>query len=661
MGLEQILFLVILVVSLFFTYHAGKRVMHQINAGKGTPNLSDIRNNIKTTLVNTLLLRKTFKSRLIPSILHAFIALGFVMFLFVNLSDLVYFFTGARSFGVSGRLADVFRAKTELFSVLLLVGLFGMMIRRFILKPKELRANEHNHLSEIARKGINKDSMIVGAFIFIHSGARLLSEAFYLAQHENGMDVAQPITSALSQVFISYASSTLVMLENGMFWLSFGAILLFLPYFPASKHIHLFFAPINFVLKPTKRSIGEQSYIDLEDQSIEVFGAEKVSDLPFEQIIDAYACIMCFRCQDVCPPAQTGKLLSPATLMINKRYALNHAASDSILMTDLIPEEAVWACTSCAACIEICPVGNEPMRDILEVRRFLSLNADKAPRALDMAFKGMERNGNPWNTPRKDRLAWAKGVNLPTIGDNPEPELLWWVGCAPSTDPRAQKTSLALASILNQSGVNYAVLGEAESCTGDAARRAGREDIFFALATENIGILNEVPFKRVVTTCPHCFHALKNEYPAFGGNYEVIHHTELIQELIDKGSIQLERLSDPESITLHDPCYLSRHNHLTQPARESLSNIGATLIEMDAHAEASFCCGAGGAQYWMEEQTGTRRVSHARFDQAIITGAETIAVGCPFCMAMLDDAKKDLGKEIKIKDIAEIVNENMIK
>ena len=355
-------------------------------------------------------------------------------------------------------------------------------------------------------------------------------------------------------------SSVLVAGEHIAFWLSIGAVVAFLPYFPYSKHIHLFFAPLNFALKPERKSIGELSYINLDDQSIEQFGAAKMKDLGWEQIMDSYACIMCFRCQEVCPAYNTGKLLSPAALEINKRYHLNDGGLTDVPMLNLISEEAVWACTSCGACVDICPVGNEPMRDILDIRRNLSMMESSFPKQLETAFKGMERNMNPWNVSQADRMKWAEGMSVPTIEQNGEPEILWWVGCAPATDSRAQKTAQAFAKILNAAGVNYAVLGKNESCTGDSARRAGREDIFFGLASQNVEILNEVAPKRIVTTCPHCLHTIKNEYPAFGGNYQVIHHTQLINELVGAGKISMNLEGDNMKVTFHDPCYLGRHN-----------------------------------------------------------------------------------------------------
>jgi Fe-S oxidoreductase len=282
------------------------------------------------------------------------------------------------------------------------------------------------------------------------------------------------------------------------------------------------------------------------------------------------------------------------------------------------------------------------------------------PEQWQTAFRGMERTVNPWGVPQAERMKWAEGLDVPTIEQNPEPEILWWVGCAPSTDARAQKTAQAFARILNAAGVSFAVLGKNEQCTGDSARRAGNEYLFYELALANVEMLNEVAPKRVVATCPHCLHTLKNEYPEFGGEYEVVHHTELIAELIAAGELEMESES-AETITFHDPCYLGRQNDVLIEPRSILETTGSQLIEMPRHGKQSFCCGAGGAQMWKEEEEGSERVSASRLQQATETGAETLAVGCPFCMVMLNDAATTSDSKLQLKDVAEIVEERMKK
>ena len=660
---EKILFVIATLASLYFTYRGVARIMNHINSGRGKIDWSLAYKRVGELIVKVGLFQPVFRFRLWPSILHGLIGWGFLSFLLINLADLIYAFTNFKLLDHIGLFGNLYRLFADIANVAIIVGIVAMAFRRFILRPATLSTRDTTLLHPKARFGIMRDSAIVATFIFIHNLMRFLGESFGLAVAGH-TDSWQPSISAVSGLWSGLNPNGLIAGEHIAFWLSIGAVVAFLPYFPYSKHIHLFFAPINFAVKPERKSIGELSYINLDDQSIEQFGAAKMKDLGWEQIMDSYACIMCFRCQEVCPEYNTGKLLSPAALEINKRYHLNDGGLTDVPMLNLISEEAVWACTSCGACVDICPVGNEPMRDILDIRRNLSMMESAFPKQLETAFKGMERNMNPWNVSQADRMKWAEGLSVPTIEQNAEPEILWWVGCAPATDLRAQKTAQAFAKILNAAGVNYAVLGKNEACTGDSARRAGREDIFFGLASQNVEILNSVGAgssrsMRIVTTCPHCLHTIKNEYPAFGGNYQVIHHTQLINELVGAGKISMNLEGDNMKVTFHDPCYLGRHNKITDAPRSTLESAGVTTIEMPRNGAKAFCCGAGGAQMWKEEENGTSRVNEARFAEAKSTGADTVAVGCPFCLTMMSDASKADGGNIQVKDVAEIVAERL--
>jgi Fe-S oxidoreductase len=506
----------------------------------------------------------------------------------------------------------------------------------------------------------------------VHVGSRFLGQSVEIAAGEGAS--WQPFASLVANLWRPLSPVFLEIFWHIFFWGAIGTILLFIPYFLYSKHIHLFFAPLNFLLKPERRSMGELERLNFDDESIVQFGASRLEDLGWEQIMDAYACIMCYRCQEVCPPYNTGKVLSPAAMEINKRYLLNAEGgrlaagepSSQRLVEWVIPPEAIWACTACGACVDICPVNNEPMRDILDIRRSLVLMENEFPAQLQNAFRGMERNVNPWNVSPAERMKWAEGLNVPVIDQNPTPEILWWVGCAPATDARAQKTSRAFAQILSAAGINYAVLGQNEQCSGDSARRAGNEFLFNELAKANVEILNEVAPPRIVTTCPHCLHTLKNEYPAFGGNYAVIHHTQLIQELVEAGRLKFRSEIVPskngfQKVTWHDPCYLGRQNNILEAPRTVVQQFAADFTEMPRHGKKSFCCGAGGAQMWKEEEHGAEGVNQNRMREAIAVtrasnqGSGTLAVGCPFCMVMLTDASRAAGDQVQVMDIAEIV------
>ena len=661
---ERILFVLAVLASLFAAFRVAIRIIHTIGRGHGQVDWSLARKRFLAVLVKTISLQPVFRFRFWPSLFHGFVAWGFIYYLLVNLGDaLKGFLPGFRFLG-GGALGNLYRLGGDLLSVAVLTGMLALIVRRFILRPSSLNARQDILLHPRARRGILRDSTFVSGFILVHVGSRFLGESIKIAAGES--PAWQPFAATVAPLWSGWTSITLTVGEHAAYWLALGTILAFMPYFLYSKHIHLFFAPLNFLLKPERRSMGELDKLDFEDESIEQFGATRLEDLGWELIMDAYACIMCYRCQEVCPAYNTGKVLSPAALEINKRYSLNLEGdrlakgeqSQQTLLEFAIPAEAVWACTVCGACVDICPVGNEPMRDILDIRRALVLMENDFPEQLQTAFRGMERTVNPWNVPPADRLKWAEGLGVPVVDQNPDFEVLWWVGCAPATDARAQKTARSFAQILKKADVSYAVLGEHEQCTGDSARRAGNEFLFNELATANVELLNAIAPPRIVTTCPHCLHTLKNEYPAFGGNYQVVHHTQLINELVGAGRLKLKEqpaISGHQSrVSFHDPCYLGRQNDILAEPRQALART-AEVVEMPRHGKKSFCCGAGGAQMWKEEEVGVERVNANRFREAQATGAQTLAVGCPFCMVMLNDAGKVAGEPMQVLDVAEIV------
>jgi len=656
---ERVLFVLAAILSLSLTALAARRIVRTIGRGQGRPELDQLGRRLFTAIAKFVSFAPTFSVRRWTSVFHALVGWGFTFYLLVDLVDVTEAFLGGEPVG------NLFRLAADVLSVGVLVGMAYLIVRRFLVRPDSLTVRSTTLLHPKASRGIRRDSAIVAGFIVLHVGARFVGSSFVLASE--GGNVWMPFASALSRAWAGWSEAALVAAIHVCFWVALGLILAFLPYFLYSKHLHLFFAPINFLLKPKRTSMGALDNLNFDDPSIEQFGAARLEHLSWTALVDAYACIMCNRCQDACPAYATGKVLSPAALEINKRYFLNQEGarlaagetSSQTLLEFAITPEAVWACTACGACIEVCPVGNEPMRDILEIRRHLVLTESAFPEQLQAAYRGMERSVNPWGLGPEKRLEWAAGLDVPLVAQAPDAEVLWWVGCAPATDARAQKTARALAEVLKAAGVRFAVLGPQERCTGDSARRSGNEYLFNELAQANVETLNRVAPRRIVTTCPHCLHTLKNEYPAFGGHYEVIHHTQLLQELMTQGRLSLDGATKSELLTFHDPCYLGRQNGVIDAPRQALAGSGATVAEMADSRTQSFCCGAGGGQMWKEEEHGEERVNQRRLRQAEATGAKVLAVGCPFCLIMLGDAARQEGDSIAVRDVVEIVADRL--
>ena len=664
---EKILFIICVIGALAYGYINFKNVYQVIRRGGGKfPTFQQMTERAFAALQTWITFRPIWKTRLTADVFHAMIAWGFTFYFLVNLGDVISGYFSIIFLG-EGWIGNVYRFLADLLTAAVLIGMLYFLVRRFIVRPKALAYHDNVLLLDAVRAGgIQRDSLIVGLFILFHVGFRLLGESFSIALH--GGTWGQPFAYLVSNLWDGWSEAALVAGQHIGWWVALGLILAFIPYFPYTKHFHLIMSGVNFLTKPQRTSLGALEPEKFDDETHEEFGVAKIEQLPWTHLVDAYACIMCNRCQDVCPAYVTGKELSPSALEVNKRYYLNAhqealaagQTSNLNLIDYAISESAVWACTACGACIDICPVGNEPMFDILYLRRHQVLMEDTFPKELKTAYRGMERNGNPWNQSAANRLNWAAGLNVPTIDENPTPDLLWWVGCAPSYDPRAQQTAQALAKVLNAAGVNFAVLGERESCTGDAARRSGNEYLFYEMAKANIETLNEVNPKRIVTTCPHCLHTLGKEYGQYGGHYTVIHHTQLLSELTAAKKISVQLNGENDTITFHDPCYLGRHNGIIDDPRTVLASAGQTIIEMPRHGKQSFCCGAGGAQMWKEEEHGTEAVNQNRYAEAAATGAKTVAVGCPFCLTMLTDAAKKGDGSLQVKDVAEILAERLV-
>jgi Fe-S oxidoreductase len=482
----------------------------------------------------------------------------------------------------------------------------------------------------------------------------------------------QPISRALGEAL---RGSPLV--SEGAFqlwwWIHNLVVLGFLVYIPGSKHLHLIGAPLTvFFTKTTPRG-HLKPILDIENQ--ETFGASRADQFTWRQLLDAYACTHCGRCDRACPALNTGKPLSPKMIILGihrhlfseKDTLLAKGATNApkaALIGDLITDDALWSCTTCRACMEVCPVFIEHVDAIVDMRRWLVLTESRFPRQLAQAFVSMENNGNPFMMPRAQRGDWAKPLGVKTMAEvHGDVDILYWVGCAASYDDRNRKVAEAMVKILQAAGVRFAILGKEETCTGDPARRGGNEYLYQLLAQENIKTLNRYKPKLIITTCPHCFNTIKNEYPDFDGHYTVMHHSAYIAHLLTEGRIKLRSAIDGISITFHDPCYLGRYNDIYDAPRDVIRAVsGRPPVEMGRTRSASFCCGAGGARMWMEETIGTR-VNQNRAEEAIHTGATVVGTACPYCMSMFVDGLKAKGAgtpdTIVAKDIAELVAEHL--
>jgi Fe-S oxidoreductase len=528
--------------------------------------------------------------------------------------------------------------------VLVLVGVIAALYIRKVQRPRRF---EGSHLGEA--------DLILGLIATIVISL-LLWHATRIALHLNEWPKAwSPVSNALSHLFAD--DQTTRVLERAFVWIHVLTILTFLAYLPRSKHLHIFVAAVNVWFGRT-RAGGRLEPLKFDDPEVPEdelrFGAGQPKDLTWKQVLDTFSCTECGRCQDACPAFATGKILSPKLVIMGLRDAVFEPADDAPLVPNAVPAESVWDCVTCGACIQACPVSIEHVDHIVDLRRHLVMVESSFPAEAEPMLRDVERASNPWGQSQSERAEWAAelGVKVLEPGD-PPPEYLYWVGCASSFDERAKRTAQATAKLLKHAGIDFAILGPRESCTGDPARRIGNEYVFQAFAEQNVETLNESAITKIVTGCPHCFNTLANEYPDFGGHYEVVHHSELLSSLVRDGRIDTTRV-DNRYITYHDSCYLARHNDVLEAPRELVSAVG-NPIEMARSRKQTFCCGAGGAHMWMEERA--RPINEERVREAAATGAGTLAVACPFCTVMLDDGVQSAGADLRVVDVATLLSE----
>ena len=594
-------------------------------------------------------------------IMHSLIYFGFLILLGVTiLSEIDHIMPQALKF-LEGTTYQAYAFVGDLGGVIFLVGIVWAVLRRYVQRPYRIRI-----------KSKPEHVVILGTF-FVIGISGFLAEAFRLAS------IGRPEFEVWS--FVGYPLSALFEnVDNVNGWhqawwiIHVVAFIVFLAILPVTMLRHMFTSPLNMYLSERDRPKGAMRPMpNLMETELESFGATTIEDFTWKQLLDTDACTMCGRCTSVCPAHATGKPLDPREIVLKTGEVM--AATGAPLVSppigvdaditvgansvfERISSEEVWACTTCKACDEICPVNIEIMDKILDMRRYLSLMESDFPTELGNAYRAMENNGNPWGLSQNDRADWADKIETIHIVDGTSPldhEYLYWVGCAGSFDDKNKKVTQAMAQLLERAGIDFAILGPSENCTGDSARRSGNEYIFQMLAMQNIEMMNGMGVKKIITQCPHCFNTLKNEYPQLGGMYEVVHHSQFLEYLVESGKLDLSEARLEEKVVYHDSCYLGRHNDVYLAPRKVIGQLkGIEIIEAGRNGTKGMCCGAGGARMWMEESTG-KQVNVERSQELIATGASRIATACPFCYIMIDDGVKGEGLEddaIKVADIA---------
>ncbi|MDH5561375.1 MAG: heterodisulfide reductase-related iron-sulfur binding cluster [Deltaproteobacteria bacterium] len=630
-------------------------------------------------------------------IMHAFIFWGFLVLSIRSLTLVGEGFTLGFHFPFLG--PDSLLGYAYLFlkditeGIVLLMVLFAFY-RRLVLKPTRIKNSPEAYLV----LGMILTLMVTDLFF---DAARfnlitLFQNPDQLPWFNNPLYGPEyqwtPVASLFTLLLESNGYASSLILLHFCYWLHMITLLTFLCLLPNGKHFHVITALPNVFLMSLGYPHQKARLLDLENEDAwenETLGLTHLRQLTWKQGLDLYTCTECGRCKDVCPTYVTDKPLNlkdfndslkhemfgEASLLVKQRKvvekiekagdkkqkdalreSLQELNNPKSLVGDIISEDTLWACTTCRACEEVCPVAIEHVPRIIGMRQSQTLMAEAYPKEMNTAFKGLERNFNPWGIGYDKRADWAEGLDIPLMSDKPQVEYLFWVGCAGSFDDRAQKVAIATAKLLKMGGVSFAILGTEEKCTGDFARRAGNEMLFQMMASENIECLNGYNIKKIITTCPHCYNTLKHEYPQMNGHYELYHHFEIIEELIASKKLHPSSKSS-ETTTYHDPCYLGRYNQIYQAPRNILSQVVESGVkEVNPCEKESFCCGGGGARMWMEEKIGTR-INSERLSQLEKTDASQVAVGCPFCLTMLEDAvkEKDLTEKMKVKDISEII------
>ncbi len=647
------LFFIFLSIGVF-AYGLNRRI-RLWKIGKEEARLENMGTRLKTFLVEGILHRRILQDRY-PGLIHLFIFLGVVV-PFVVIVIVQFMFTTT---------APVARFLSLCLDLLALLGITFLILafyRRYITRPSRLDNRPDDLLS-----------LVLLLLIFCTG---LLMESLRLSTIGKDVQAWAPLGNLIASLMdsIGLKTSTKGFLALLLFRVHFFLVLGFIAYIPYSKLFHIVSSSLNMIYRSSKPK-GILSQMDLEDEEAESFGVSKIEEFTWKQLLDLDACTRCGRCQDHCPAFLTEKPLSPKTLILDLKEHLHErgpkvfrakakkTTPDAIppLIGSIIDTNVLWACTTCRNCMEHCPVYVEHVDKIIDMRRYQVLMESKFPEELMEAFRGLEKNSNPWGLSYEARSDWVEELNVPLMSEisGEHVDFLFFVGCIRSYDDRNKKVAIAMVRILNHLGIKFAILGMEEGCCGDPARRVGNEYLYQILAQTNIETFSRYKVKRILTTCPHCYNTLRNEYPQLGFNAEVIHHAEFLQEQILARRLKLDQ-EVAKRLTFHDPCYLGRYSDLYDPPRRVLQAIPSLEIkEMKRSRNESLCCGAGGGWMWMDEKIG-KRINIQRLEDALSTEADWIATACPFCVIMFDDAIKSKGMEgrVKIWDIAEIVEQSL--